>query len=94
LRGTPSILTRQHRPRCDTAHTFAQLVTVIQGDDWITIGDGNVLWKTTFSTSARVEDEPAILTFNVRSLTDTNVDVVVEVNNAHVGMIRRYDGAR
>ena len=66
--------------------------TVIQGDDRITIGDGNTLWEATFSTSARVESEPAILIFNVRGLTDTNVDVVVKVNNAQVGTIRRYNG--
>ena len=66
--------------------------TFIQGDDQITIGDGNTLWEANFSTSARVETEPALLIFNVRGLTDTNVDVVVRVNDIQVGTIRRYNG--
>ena len=66
--------------------------TIVQGDDRVTIGDSNTLWEANFSTSARVESEPALLIFNVRGLTDTNVDVVVRVNDIQVGTIGRYNG--
>ena len=66
--------------------------TLIQGDGRVTIGDSNTLWEATFGTGGRSASEPAFLIFNVRGLTDTNVDVVVKVNNVEVGTIRRYNG--
>lgn len=67
--------------------------TVIQGDGRVTLGDsGLTLWEATFGTGGRAANEMAFLIFNVRGLTDTDVDVVVKVNNVDVGTIRRYGG--
>jgi hypothetical protein len=66
--------------------------TLIRGDNPVTIGDGTPLWEATFGTGGRVASEAALLIFNVRGLTSTNVDVVVKVNNVQVGTIRRYGG--
>lgn len=66
--------------------------TLIRGDSPVTIGDGMPLWEATFGTGGRVASETALLIFNVRGLTVTNVNVVVKVNNVEVGQIRRYGG--
>jgi hypothetical protein len=66
--------------------------TLIQGDTIVTIGDSLPVWETTFGTGGRVSSEPALLIFNVRGLTATDVNVIVKINNVEVGQIRRYGG--
>jgi hypothetical protein len=66
--------------------------TLIRGDSVVTIGDGLPLWEAAFGTGGRVASEPALLIFNVRGLTATDVNVIVKINNVEVGQIRRYGG--
>ncbi len=66
--------------------------TLIRGDSPVQIGDGLPIWEETFNTGGRESGSPALLIFNVRGLTSTNVNVVVKVNNVEVGQIRRYGG--
>ena len=66
--------------------------TLIRDNDAVTIGDADDTWQATFNTGGRESGSPAFLIFNVRGLTATNVNVVVEINDEEVGQIRRYGG--
>jgi hypothetical protein len=64
----------------------------IVGDSPVTIGDSLPVWEKTFSIGGLHASSPALLMFNVRGLTFTNVDVIVKINGHDVGKIYRYGG--
>lgn len=63
---------------------------VINGDDPITIGNGNIVWETHFATIRRNADRDAFLVFNVKGLTHATEPVSVHVNDEEVGHIFPY----
>jgi len=71
---------------------FIQIV----GDAPVTIGDSLPVWEANFDTGGRKSGSDifstALLIFNVRGLTHTNLDVNVKINNVVVGKIYRYGG--